>query len=82
MLTALALAGAFAGVAGIALGDFTDCGDGPHGVPIDSVLTERFTALGLPTVYGFPFGHGDQNTPLPFGVDARLDTEARTLTLG
>lgn len=82
MLSALQLSGALAGVAGVALGDFTDCGEGPHGVPIEAVLLERFTALGLPTVHGFEFGHGNHNTPLPLGLDARLDTEARTLSVG
>ena len=41
MLTALLQSGALEGVAGVVLGDFTDCSAGIHGVPVEAVLAER-----------------------------------------
>ncbi len=82
MLTALAIGGAFTSIGGLALGDFTDCPPGPHGVPVEQVLSERLAGLGIPVVAGFGFGHGRSNAPLTLGGPARLDAETLRLTLG
>jgi muramoyltetrapeptide carboxypeptidase len=82
MLTALLVAGALDRVAGVAVGEMTSCKPGPDGVPIEAVLEERLTALGVPVLHGLPLGHGDQNVPVTLGITARLDGAERSLTLG
>lgn len=82
MLTALFASGALARVAGVLVGDFTDCPAGPHGVPIEAVLAERLATLGIPVLGGLGFGHGAQNAPLPLGLAARIDASELTVEVG
>lgn len=82
MLSGLLASGALDRVAGVVLGDFTDCPDGPHRVPVASVLRERLSELGVPVVSGLKFGHERWNEFVPMGVHARLDADAGTLELG
>jgi muramoyltetrapeptide carboxypeptidase len=77
LLTQLLRSGWFDGVAGIALGSWTECGD-PAEVGV--VLRERLEPLGVPLVEGLGFGHGPSTPTLPLGVTAVLDADARTLT--
>jgi muramoyltetrapeptide carboxypeptidase len=81
MLSALFAAGALDSVAGVALGEFTDCADGPHGVPVRDVLAERLGVLGVPVVAGLPFGHGARNEPLCLGALATLDGDHGRLSV-
>lgn len=67
---------------GIVIGELTDCT--PQGAGRYSarrVMERAVSALGLPAVSGAAFGHGRRNVALPLGVRARLDADARTLTL-
>jgi muramoyltetrapeptide carboxypeptidase len=65
--TQLELAGVLDGVAGVAFGRFTDCGDGVF------ELLHRLTGrLGIPIVADLPIGHEADNWTLPMGVKARL----------
>jgi muramoyltetrapeptide carboxypeptidase len=74
--TQLVLSGALDGVAGIALGRFTECG----GDVLE--LMERLTApLGVPVVAELPIGHEPDNWTLPLGVRASLDADAGRLQL-
>jgi muramoyltetrapeptide carboxypeptidase len=82
MLSALMVSGALDGVAGVVLGDFTDCPEGPHRVPLRSVLDERLGALGVPVLAGLRFGHARYNEFIQLGALARLDSSARRLTVG
>jgi len=69
-LTQLRLAGALSGLAGVAIGQFTDCdGQGLRGV---EVVRDWAAELGVPVAEGFPFGHEDANHALPLGVRATL----------
>jgi muramoyltetrapeptide carboxypeptidase len=77
LLTQLLRSGWFDGVAGIALGSWTECGD-PEEVSV--VLRERLEPLGVPLVEGMDFGHGPSTPTLPLGVPAVLDADARSLT--
>jgi muramoyltetrapeptide carboxypeptidase len=63
------------GVAGIAIGQFTD-----SPAPVAGVLAERLGPLGVPVLGGLPAGHGDQQTAVGLGVPAVLDADAGTLT--
>ncbi len=64
-LTQLRLAGALRGLAGVALGQFTDCdGQGLRGA---EVVREWAAELGVPAVEGLPFGHEDAELRPPAG---------------
>lgn len=77
-LTQLVLAGALDGVAGIAFGRFTDCGDE---VEVRQLLQGFADRAGVPAVVGLPIGHEPDNWTLPLGVRARLDAARGTLEL-
>lgn len=83
MLAHLRLAGVLDGIAGVAIGHFTDCNrstpDG--GLGLDEVLHSYFGSLGIPVVMGFPIGHIAAQWTLPVGVRALLDADVRTLTI-
>lgn len=69
-LTQLRLAGALEGLAGVALGQFTECdGQGTRGL---EVVREWAAELGVPAVEGFPFGHEDLNLAFPLGTRGAL----------
>jgi muramoyltetrapeptide carboxypeptidase len=74
MLQQLRAAGKFEGVAGIALGGFTDCDDPRYPeITVDRLFEEIFGALGVPVVTGLPFGHLEENRPWPVGGRGALD---------
>ncbi|MDB4949678.1 MAG: putative muramoyltetrapeptide carboxypeptidase [Gemmatimonadetes bacterium] len=81
MLTQLILSGALDGVAGIAVGAFSETvdADRPDLPSAAEVVRERLGPLGVPIAFGFPFGHIDETWTLPEGVPARLDADAGTL---
>jgi len=78
MLTQLLRAGWFTGVAGIALGSWTGCGE-----PSDvyTVVADLLGGLGIPMVWELGFGHVPAQLTIPLGVTATLDADAGTLTL-
>lgn len=78
MLTQLIRSGWFAGVAGIVLGSFTDCGDP---AVLDAMFADRLGMLGVPVLSGFAAGHGASNLAFPLGVRARLETAGPSLRL-
>lgn len=81
MLTQLIGAGKFKGIAGIALGYFTNCDTQPndpyyeYSIGLNEVLQDRLGNLGVPVLSGFPFGHEDHNASIPIGITAILNTE-------
>lgn len=84
LLTHLGAAGVFDSVAGIVIGDFTDCDEIEEG-EIKSptcleVLNERLGRLKVPVVLNGGFGHGERKASLPYGVAVELDTAAGELT--
>lgn len=81
LLQQLRLAGVLDGVAGIALGAFTEGGDDADSPGVLDVLADVLGGLGVPVAHGFPFGHVDDNWTLPVGVRARLDADAGTVEL-
>ena len=67
MLTQLRSAGKLDGLAGVLLGDFTDCGE-PDGRALWPTVLERHFANALyPVLAGVPAGHGTRRIPLVFG---------------
>ena len=84
MLTQWRMAGAFAGVRGIALGRFSRCEIDPK-IPsfsIEEVLRDRLGDLNIPIVSDLPFGHDGVNAALPVGIMASLDADAGLLICG
>jgi muramoyltetrapeptide carboxypeptidase len=83
LLTHLEAAGVFDSVAGIVIGDFTDCDEIEEGeikLPTSlEVLNERLGRLQVPVVLNGGFGHGERKASLPYGVPVQLDTAAGEL---
>ncbi|MGO8968168.1 MAG: S66 peptidase family protein [Myxococcaceae bacterium] len=78
--THLRNAGVLAGLAGIALGDFTHCERPGADYTAHDVLRRLAEETRLPCAVGFPVGHGPVNEPLGLGTRVRLDASAGTLT--
>ncbi len=79
MWTHLTLAGAFDGLAGIVLGDFTGCEERNADYGSGEVLIELAQQTGLPCAGGFAVGHGPINLPVPLGARVRLDATSGRL---
>ncbi|SCL42539.1 muramoyltetrapeptide carboxypeptidase [Micromonospora aurantiaca] len=79
MLTHLRRCGALDGIAGVAVGQFTECADGWETTVVD-VLTDRLGDLGVPVLGGLPIGHGPNQLTVPVGTPATLDATTGTLT--
>jgi muramoyltetrapeptide carboxypeptidase len=88
MWSHLRLAGVLAEIAGVVLGDFTDC-DSPERIlpggerepPLAGaqLMVELAATLGVPCLAGLPLGHGALNWAVPLGGKVRLDATARRL---
>ena len=84
MLTHLLNTGLIQGAAGIVIGEMTrtdemeDASIGRR--PWRDIVLERLEPLGIPMVFGFPFGHQKNMLSLPLGIRAGLDADAGTLT--
>ncbi|SQF99478.1 peptidase U61, LD-carboxypeptidase A [Paucimonas lemoignei] len=79
MLTHLLNSGVLDGVAGIAVGQFSEPRGASGTITPSSVLMERLAGLGVPLVGGLSIGHGDINYAVPLGTQASLDAESGTL---
>lgn len=80
MLTHLRRAGALRGLAGVALGHFTDCEDKWPTTIVD-VLGEHLGSLGVPVLGGLPIGHGTDQLTVALGTLSTLDADAGILTV-
>jgi muramoyltetrapeptide carboxypeptidase len=82
-LSHLRLAGLLQRLQGVIVGQFTNLrratSDG--GLGFDEVLATYFEPLGIPTAFGFPIGHVDEQWTLPIGARARLDADAGEVEL-
>lgn len=83
LLTQLLQATDLSRAAGIALGVFADCTpkNTEFSLALSETLTDRLGALGIPVVYGLPFGHVPHQATFPYQMYAFLDADNRTLTL-
>lgn len=73
MLTHLRRSGVIEGVAGVAIGQFTNCPEAAE------ILLDRLGSLGVPMLGGLPIGHGEQHFAVPLGIPSILDVTAQTL---
>jgi muramoyltetrapeptide carboxypeptidase len=83
MLTQLLQGSDLSKAAGIALGVFNDCQPKPDSPSqsLPETLRDRLGPLGMPVVYGLPFGHVSHQATLPYGIEAELDATRQTLTI-
>jgi len=83
LLTQLLQATDLSQAAGIALGVFAECTpkNAEFSLSLPETLRDRLGSLGIPVVYGIPFGHVPHQATFPYQVKASLDAGARTLTL-
>jgi muramoyltetrapeptide carboxypeptidase len=77
LLTQLLLSGALEGARGFVIGDLVSAGEDRAGR--DDAVAERLLPLGVPVVFGAPFGHAGRNQPVAFGVAHALDADAGRL---
>ncbi|MBC2712416.1 MAG: LD-carboxypeptidase [Desulfosarcina sp.] len=77
MLTQMMLAGCFDGLAGLALGAFTNCGSVEE---IHRIVSDRLGRLNIPILAGFDVGHEAVNMTLPVGLPVLMNTSSGTLT--
>jgi muramoyltetrapeptide carboxypeptidase len=83
----LRLAGTLDAVAGVVVGEMFNCDwreerpETPRTRSLEDVLENHLSPLGVPVLYKFPLGHGKHLATIPLGVQAKLDTDARTLTI-
>lgn len=80
-LTMLRKGGHLAGVAGIAIGQFTKFAPSSGGLTVIDLLRDHFGRVGVPILGGLPLGHGELPLPVPVGATAILDAERGTLTV-
>ncbi|WP_448519286.1 S66 peptidase family protein [Rhodoflexus sp.] len=71
----LKLAGILDQIAGIVLGNFTNCpeGKGAYSRPLDDILTEYLLPLRIPAFAGAQFGHIQEKVILPIGAHVHID---------
>jgi len=83
MLMQLKMARVLPDAKGIAMGVFQRCEptDNEPSLTLSEVLEERMGEVRGPSAYGYSFGHISRQVTLPVGIRARLDTQARTITL-
>lgn len=82
MLTQLLESGFLKQAAGLILGEFADCdSDDDSSLTLEEVLVDRLLPLKIPTVYGYSFGHIDNQCTLPIGALAELNTDKQLVTL-
>lgn len=81
LLTHLRNCGILQRVGGVAVGQFSEPGNGNAVIKPADVLIERLGDLGIPVLGGLSIGHGDRNIAVSLGTYARLDADSGTLTV-
>lgn len=79
-LTMLRKGGHLHGVAGVAVGRFTDCPPSGRLTVVD-VLRDHLDRLAVPILGGLPLGHGHAALPVPLGMPTLLDGASRRLVV-
>jgi muramoyltetrapeptide carboxypeptidase len=84
MLSHLRNANRFDRVKGIVIGECHNCAPFKHNPgyycdnSIEDVLEYYLRPLGIPVLYGLPFGHTDDIATLPLGLKVRIDADRKT----
>ncbi|MCP4250731.1 MAG: LD-carboxypeptidase [bacterium] len=82
-LAQLRLAGKLDKLAGVILGQFTDCKpkEGKDSLSLEQVFRDYFADLGVPVIANFPAGHSRYNATLPLGVLVEVDADRGRVTV-
>lgn len=81
-LNHLWLAGKLNDIAGLVIGDFTDCEPkSRRTLTLDEVLTHYTKLINKPAMSGFKIGHCNPHVGIPLGVKAKINTVEKTLTI-
>lgn len=83
MLNQLWMAGKLQDIAGLVVGDFSDCGpeDGKQTLTLEEVLDHYIRLVNKPTLMGLKMGHCQPHIAVPLGTKAVLDTEKKLLVV-
>ena len=84
MLNQLRLAGVLDEIAGLVLGQFSDCFTAeqmPHSPTLREMVSQLLVDRDIAIVAGFPYGHFPRRLVLPLGTLAELDTSGPWLSL-
>ena len=68
-------------VAGIVLGEFTDCEPGKDGTTALNAMEGNLAPLGIPVARGYPAAHGKRNAPFVHGAIVTLDVQGKSADL-
>ena len=85
MMRALKRAGKLAHLKGLIVGGLTQIHDNTHpfGQTAEEVIAEAVSEYDYPVCFGFPAGHFDDNRPLFFGQESKIEvTEKTSVFLG
>lgn len=79
--TTLYVSGELAKTAGVAFGDFDNCGakDSYNLLSLEDLFGDRLKEMKKPSCFGFPFGQSARSRTIPLGVRARLNAEVGTI---
>lgn len=81
-LNRLGKSGAMQRLRGIVIGRMSEHrGFEEHAVRIRKTVGEGYGRPDLPVLYGLPFGHTSPQCPIPYGVRARIDCDARAFSI-
>ncbi len=80
-LSQLRLAGKLDQLAGVVLGQFTDCDPtaGKPSLTLDEIFDGYLADLGIPILKNYPTGHTSDNATLPLNIPVELDADAKTI---
>ena len=85
MMHALKRAGKLENLKGLIVGGLTQIKDNSHpfGMTAEQVIAEAVEEFDYPVCFGFPAGHFDDNRPLFFGLESRIEvTKESSVFLG
>ena len=85
MMHALKRAGKLENLKGLIVGGLTQIKDNSHpfGMTAEQVIAEAVAEYNYPVCFGFPAGHFNNNRPLFFGLESRIEvTEESSVFLG
>jgi len=78
MLNQLSISGLLKKIAGLVLGEFTDCEEkdaDKKTLPLQEVLQKHLGDLRCPVIKNFPHGHRKANFTIPFGIRTKINAD-------
>jgi len=84
MMSQLKLAGVLDKISGFVFGKCTDCepgGSGYGSLTLEEVIDHYIKPLNIPAYSGAMFGHVDDNSTIPNGINAEMDADKGIITM-